>query len=93
LEKSAYQEQNAQYGGYHPIAGLAPSDDGPEEEPGQGIEQDNLQVQAHRRVLREKHHGQHDAYGAGSYHEQHIPKDKGSAHLPFNEEYDESGGQ
>ena len=55
LEQTAYQKEYGQNGSNAPIAGGAASDDLPQEEPRQGIEQQNLQIDTHGRMLGEEH--------------------------------------
>lgn len=78
LEQTAYQKEYGQDGSNTPIAGGTASDDLPQEEPGQGIEQQNLQIDTHGRMLGEEHQEQDNAHHTDYGHQQGVPPSVGA---------------
>ena len=63
--------------------------DGPQVEPGQGIEQQELQVDADGGMLGEEHQEEYDAEGARDDHQRDVPEQKDAAGAPLHRKEDD----
>ena len=93
LEEAADGEQHNHHRQNPPPAGVAPSQHSGDEEEGQGIQQQQLEVQARGGVLREDHDEQHAATQSLYEHQQRIPIFEGLSAFPLPEGDDDRDDQ